>query len=266
MHDSETVILDELDRLSPSEEIGAPDWGDAIRRARRPHSARRRLLLALPVAFLAVALPAVAFSSGLRSALGLGNQPEPVLEHATMLVSAPVGNGYYAHAARAPSTTGGTCVFLTYNHTAGAPHGPGWNRSGGSSCTSTAKVSLSPANKRLPLAPGLSIARRLKSGDPRNWVPPVVFGSVYAKLHATRVAVEWKGGSHELVLRDGWFLGGTPALYMPSFAKFPFTVVAYDAHGKAVARKKLESPSLLMLNGGWKEYARKYHAWQKHRR
>jgi hypothetical protein len=97
-------------------------------------------------------------------------------------------------------------------------------------------------------------------------VPPIVFGSVYSKLHATRIEIEWKGGSHELALRNGWFLGGTPALYMPSFAEFPFVVVAYDAHGKAVARKKLESPSLLLLSGGWKEYARKYHAWQKHRR
>jgi hypothetical protein len=249
-------------------EIAAPDWHDTMRRA-RPHRAPRRALLALPVAFLVVALPAVALSSGLRSALGLGSVPKPVLEHATMLVSAPVGNGFYAHAARAPSTTGGTCVFLTYNHAAGLSHLPVWNqtRSGGSLCTSTTKVSLNPANAGLPLAPGLSISRRLKSGDPRNWVPPVVFGSVYTKLHASRVAIEWKGGSHELILRNGWFLGGTPALYMPSFAKFPFVVVAYDAGGKAVARKKLQSPSLLMLSGGWKEYARKYHVWEKqHRR
>jgi hypothetical protein len=268
MRDSETVILEELDRLSPVDELAAPDWGDAVRRAGLRRRLRRRALLAIPVAFLAVSLPAVALSSGLRSALGLG-RPQPVVDHATLLVSAPVGNGFYAHAARAPSTTGGTCVFLTYNHTAGTPHSADWNRSGSSVCTTTARVSLRPSNERVPLAPGLSIGRRAKSGNPRNWVPPVVFGSVYSKLHATRVAVEWKGGSHELLLRNGWFLGGTPALYMPSFAEFPFVVVAYDAHGKAVARKKLESPSLLLLRagGGWKEYAREYHAWQKqHRR
>jgi hypothetical protein len=155
---------------------------------------------------------------------------------------------------------------LIYNHTPGPLHGAGWNRSGSSSCTTTAKVNLNPTSKHLPLAPGLSIARRVKHGVLRNWVPPVVFGSVYSKLHATRIALEWNGGAHELVLRDGWFLGGTPALYLPSFAKFPFVVVAYDAHDNVVARKKLESPSLLLLNGGWKEYARKYHAWQKHRR
>jgi hypothetical protein len=246
MHDSETMILEELDRLSPLEEAPAPDWGDAVRRARPGRSARRRALLALPVAFLAVALPAVALSSGLRSALGLGNPPEPVLEHATMLVSAPVGNGFYAHAARAPSTTGGTCVFLTYNHTPGPLHGTGWNRSGSSSCTTTAQVSMNPTNERLPLAPGISIARRAKHGVLRNWVPPVVFGSVYSKLHATRIALEWNGGAHDLVLRGGWFLGGTPALYMPSPDKLPFNVVAYDRAGHTLAHKTLD-PKVLML-------------------
>ena len=69
-----------------------------------------------------------------------------------------------------------------------------------------------------------------------------------------------------LALHDGWFVGGTPTLYVPPLRKFPFVVIAYDRAGHEVARKKLDSPSLLMLQHGWKEFARKYHAWQKRKR
>ena len=261
MRDSETVILEELDRLAPASELATADWNDALRRAEPRRRSRRRVLIALPVAVLAITLPAVALSAGLRSALGLGPRPTPVLRHSHLLVGAPVGNGFYAQAWRAPSTTGGNCLFLTHNRTRHRLRPVLWN--GGGSCSVHGGVYVNITTAQHPLAPGISIGRRAKHGVLRNWVPPIVFGSVYTKLHATRVAIEWKGGKHELALRNGWFIGGTPKLYMPSFDKFPFAVVAYDAAGKVVARKKLDSPSLLMLNG-WKEYARKYHAWKRH--
>jgi hypothetical protein len=62
MHDSETLILEELNRLSPAHEVGDPDWADAVRRAGPLRRSRRHALIALPAAFLAVALPAVALS------------------------------------------------------------------------------------------------------------------------------------------------------------------------------------------------------------
>jgi len=77
-------------------------------------------------------------------------------------------------------------------------------------------------------------------------VPPIVFGAVYPKLHAARVVIEWNGGQHELALRGNWFLGGTPALYMPSPDKLPFNVVAYDRAGHTLAHKTLD-PKILSL-------------------
>ena len=112
-----------------------------------------------------------------------------------------------------------------------------------------------------PLVLGLSISRRLK-GDPAKWVPPIVSGAVLPSLKATRVAVVWNGGSLPLRLEDNNFLGGSPLLYMPPFERFPFRVVAYDAEGRAVAAKRLESPALRMMNG-WSEYAAAYKKWKR---
>lgn len=112
-----------------------------------------------------------------------------------------------------------------------------------------------------PLVVGSSIGRRLK-GDPSKWVPPIVSGAVLPRLKAARVAVVWKGGSLPLRLEDDFFLGGSPRLYMPPFERFPFTVVAYDADGRRVAEKRLESPTLRMLNG-WDEYTAAYEKWKR---
>ena len=112
-----------------------------------------------------------------------------------------------------------------------------------------------------PLVLGLSISRRLR-GDPAKWVPPIVSGAVLPSLKATRVAVVWNGGSLPLRLEDNNVLGGSPLLYMPPFERFPFRVVAYDAEGRAVAAKRLESPALRMLNG-WNEYAAAYQKWKR---
>jgi hypothetical protein len=267
MHDANSTIARELEQLAPADDRIAPDWDAALRRAGSPGAHRRRTLLAvvLPAAALmSVALTSVALSSGVRNALGLGNRPIPVLEKATLLVSAPVGNHFYAHAWHGPSSTGGACIFLTHDHAPAVTLPRLLN--GGGACSRSGGVALDNATAALPLAPGLSIGRRHPHGDPAKWVPPVVFGSVYGNLHATRVEVVWNGGSHRLELNNGWFLGGTPKLYRPPFAAFPFRVVAYDRNGGVVARKRLESPTLRLLSGGWKEYARKYHAWKRHRR
>jgi hypothetical protein len=244
MHEAETVLAAELGQLAAAGQRSTPDWADVVRRGRPANRTRRHALVALPLAVLAIALPAVALSAGLRSALGLGPRPTPVLSRANLLVQAPVGNGFYAQAWRAPSTTGGTCLFLTHNRSRHRLRPVLWN--GGGSCTEHGGTNINVATAQLPIAPGISIGRRAKHGVLRHWVPPIVFGSVYPKLHATRVVIEWNGGAHELALRGDWFLGGMPSLYMPSPDKLPFNVVAYDEAGHTLAHKTLD-PKILSL-------------------
>jgi hypothetical protein len=261
--DVEPRIREELERLAPQAETELPDWNNVVARtAERPRVQRRgtrRLALVAAVA-LVVAAPAFALSSGVRSLLGF-ERPEPVFDQARLLVSAPVGNGFYAHAWASPSSTGGHCDFLTIDHSptarsaAGPSGGGGCSRSGGDRAAAT---------KDVPLLVGVSVGRRPKSGVPKNWVPPIVRGSVLPSLRAARVEVVWNAGSLPLRLRNNDFLGGSPALYMPPFENFPYIVLAYDAQGKEVARKRLESPTLMLMNG-WKEYTREYKKWKKSR-
>lgn len=208
---------------------------------------------------LVVAAPALALSSNVRTLVGLA-RPKPVVAQATLLLSAPVGNGFWAHAWTAPSSTGGQCDFLTTDHRP-VVHRPPLVNGGGMCSASTGGERLVQGRPDYPLVVGLSISRRLK-GDPAKWVPPIVSGAVLPSLKATRVAVVWKGGSLPLRLKDNSFLGGSPLLYMPPFERFPFTVVAYDAEGRRVAEKRLESPALRMMNG-WDEYSAAYKKWKR---
>lgn len=264
MIDVEPVIREELERLVPQAETDWPDWSDVVgRTSARPSQQRRgaRRLALLAALALAVAAPAFALSSDVRSLLGF-ERPEPVLDQATPLVSAPIGNGFYAHAWTSPSSTGGSCDFLTIDHNPIARSAAA--RGGGGACSRSAGSRLMRATANLALPVSFSIQRRPKSGVPENWVPPIVGGSVLPSLRAARVEVVWNGGSLPLRLRDNNFLGGSPALYMPPFENFPYVVIAYDAEGDEVARKRLESPALMLMNG-WKEYTREYKKWKKSR-
>lgn len=256
MHDAEPMIRMELDRLSPVADVGRADWANVLGRTASKRSRGAGLLIAAAV--VAIAVPTVALSAGVRGLLGFG--PRPVLSSAKAVVSAPAGNGFVAHSWRAAATSGGSCFFVTLDHRA-APVRPGVFNGGGA-CSEHPHQRVDAPTAAAPMTFTLSVTRRLRDGNPANWTPPVVTGSVYGKLHATRVAIEWNGGSHALAFANGTFVGGTPELYMPPFGKFPFAVVAYDARGRVVARHKLDSPTLLLLRGGWKEYAREYHAWQ----
>lgn len=263
MIDVEPVIREELERLAPEAERELPDWDDVVRRAssrarpQRPRSHRSALIVAVA---LAVAVPALAFSSGVRSLLGF-EWSEPVLDQASLLVSAPVGNGFYAHAWTSPSSTGGWCEFLTIDHSPVARSASDNNGGGGCSTNGGRRPR---ASREVPLTISVSVSRRLKSGVPTNWVPPIVEGAVLPSLRPARVEVIWNGGSLPLRLRNNNILGGSPALYMPPFENFPYTVVAYDARGKEVARQRLQSPTLMLMNG-WKEYSREYKKWKNSR-
>jgi hypothetical protein len=257
MHDIESLIAGELERLAPAGVTGS-GWDDAVARA---GGARRRGWRAplLAATLVAAAVPALAFSAGLRSLLGF-TAPHPILAKAYVLVSAPLGNGLYGHFWHAPSSGGGQCMFLSFDHAAVASRPRG---NGGGACTLDRGARIDTVSKRSPLVVGLSIQRRLKGGDPSRWVPPSVNGAVFSGLRATRVEIRWRGGHRPLVLRNGYFIGGGRYLYLPPFGRFPFFVVVYDARGHVVARRKLDSPTLRLMSHGWKEYARAYHAWQR---
>jgi hypothetical protein len=259
MYDAATLVTDELERLAPAGATTVPAWSDVVERARRGRAKPRRRapIVAVALGVIAVAVPAVAFS-GLLDLV----RPTPVFSSAKPLVSGLVGNSFYAHLWRSPSTTGGTCVFATYDHKPVEARPPkNWN--GGGSCSQKGSFRVSPATAAHPLLVTFSIERRLGVA-PRKWVPPVVAGSVFPGLHAKRVAVTWRGGSRDLTLRNSWFVGGSRGFFIPPLRKFPFVVVAYDRSGHELARQKLDSPSLLMLRHGWKEFARKYNAWRLH--
>src|SRR5437763_15043832 len=179
MYDPATLIGAELEQLAPRDLSTTPDWLDVLARARR-EGRSRRVAPVLIAAAVAIAVPTVAFSSGVRGLLGLGH-PAPVLGSAVALVSAPVGNHFYGHLWRSPSTTGGTCVFTSFDHVATEPRVPrDWRGGGPGSVKENFKVSAASAAQ--PLAVSVSIQRRLghRLGD---WVPPVVAGSVYPRLH-----------------------------------------------------------------------------------
>jgi len=248
------TLLDELERLAPPGPT-TPDWNDVLRRARERRLPRRAVTIAAAAAVLAIVVPAVAFS-GLLDLV----RPVPVLHSAQPLVSARVGNGFYAHLWRSRSTTGGSCVFATYNHVAGTARlQPLF--SGGGACSRKGELTVSPTTAAHPLAVTLSIERRL-GVTPREWVPPVVWGAVEPGLHAVRVAVVWRGGGRDLTLKKNWFAGGGRGLFIPPLRKFPFFVVAYDRGGHEVARRKLDSPTLLLVNG-WEAFTRRYDAWKR---
>ena len=216
---------------------------------------RRRFIRAITL--LVVFSAALVERSGASQIAG----PRPVLREARAILSAPVGNRFHAHLWRSPSTAGGRCSFLTVDHDQ-RPLRP--HTYGGGECGVAAHGSVvTLPNRAHPLLLGLSIARKLKGGKRARWVPPIVHGSTLRELDVRRVQIEWRGGFHRLTYRAGHFLGGAPSLYMPPFAAFPFYVVAYDRSGREVARRKLDSPALRLMAGGWRQYAREYRAWKR---
>ena len=233
--------------------------GVGRRKVQRERAVVRAFGVTAVVALVAAA-PALAFSTNVRALVGLA-RPKPVVAQATLLLSAPVGNGFWAHAWTAPSSIGWQCDFLTTDHLPVVDR-PRQVNGGGMCSASTGGERLVQARPDYPLVVGLSISRRLKGGDRAKWVPPIVSGAVLPSLKVARVAVVWKGGSLPLRLKDNSFLGGSPLLYMPPFERFPFTVVAYDADGRRLAEKRLESPALRMMNG-WAEYTAAYKNWKR---
>lgn len=258
-NDHEPVLADVAELLDGYTPVPSaqPAWRSIQRRSR----SRSRRVAFFAIVALVVAAPALALSSSVRNLVGLAD-PGPVVEQATLLLSAPVGNGFWVHAWTAPSSSGGQCDFMTTDRSPATRSVTDVN--GGGFCVEgRSGERLTRARRDYPLNVAVDIGRRLK-GDPAKWVPPVVSGAVLPSLKAARVEVVWNGGALPLRLRDNYFLGGSPLLYMPPFERFPFIVVAYDATGRKIAAKRLESPSLLLMNG-WKEYTLAYKKWKRSR-
>jgi hypothetical protein len=178
------------------------------------------------VALVVSAVPALAFSDGVRSFLGL--EPQPVFEKSRLLVSAPVGDGGVAHLWSSPSRHGGECIFVTYS-LPGKIERPS-RITGGGSCA-LAQGSSGPA---LMLSMGRYRTAPVGSGS----VGPVLHGYLDSSLGATRVEIQWNGGSKELAYGNDYFLGVIPPLYRVVEPKDirPVRVIAYDADGRVVRK------------------------------
>jgi hypothetical protein len=177
------------------------------------------------VALVITAVPALAFSDGVRSFLGF--EPQPVFEKSRLLVSAPVGDGGVAHLWSSPSRHGGECIFVTYS-LPGKIETPS-AMTGGGSCA-LAQGSSGPA---LMLSMGRYRTAPVGSGS----VGPVLHGYLDSSLGATRVEIRWNGGSKELAYGNDYFLGVIQPLYRVEPKEIrPVRVIAYDAEGRVVRK------------------------------
>lgn len=110
MLDAEPVLLEELDRLAPPHEVGAPAWDEVLRRARgRRRLTPRRAGLYVLAAAIVVYLAAPAFGLGTPFVDFFSSKPAPqraVRDFAQMNVGAPHGMspGVIAHQTRLITT------------------------------------------------------------------------------------------------------------------------------------------------------------------
>jgi hypothetical protein len=203
----------------------------AAPRAKRRAIRRRVVAAAVAGLVVAVAAPAFAFSDSVRSLVGGGGPPE--LEEATLLVSAPVAEGTVAHLWRGRTTSGGDCFFETY----GPPGDAGTPDLGGGICSDRP---LAPSAYQGSVHVGVT-KKPLRVRGAAEWVPPVVTGHLDPTLGATRVVIEWTGGSKELAHVSGHFIGAAEELYEVPDELLPVHVVAYDAEGREVYRRKISA-------------------------
>jgi hypothetical protein len=230
----EDLIRTELGRLATPVADRTPKWNDV--RARVPQAGRfprAALRAALAVAVVvAVVLPAVAFSSGVRSLLGFGS-PRPRYEQARLTAAAPLPDGRVAHLWVSPSTTGGECLFVTFDPRRSTPHPS--RMFGGGGC------SLRPQT-HAPLF-DWSLSRGI------GRTPTVLSGRIDPRLHPARVVLRWHGGFRDITSRGGYFIAADPVLKNPPFRSLPLDVVAFDKHGRQVSTSRIPSA---FLYSNWK--------------
>jgi hypothetical protein len=244
MEDHRINVLERLEAADPAPRTPEVDQDRADRvlaailseprRERSGRLRRRRLLVAaIAVIVVGIATPALAFNGSVRSLFDHPESPA-VLEESTLLVAAEVAPGTVARLWRSPAKGGGECAFVTFGPPGDVERAP---EMGGGACRWPAPG----ASVGTPLPLSISASKRpLTPKGATSWVPPVVSGGLDAGLGATRVEVRWNGGSQRLALADGHFIGAVEALYEPPASALPFHLVAYDAEGNEVARRKLD--------------------------
>ena len=194
-----------------------------LRAARRTPSGRL-VAAGVVVGLVVIAVPALGFSDGLRSFLGV--QPLPVFEKSRLLVSAPVEGGAVAHLWSSPSRSGGECTFVTYG-LPGKIERPS-RVTGGGVCTLAPRSGTEKSGS-------LSVSMSKYRGGPFQSVGPIIHGYLDSSLGATRVEIRWTGGSQELAYANDHFLGLVQALRQSSPKETrPIRVLAYDAEGRVV--------------------------------
>jgi hypothetical protein len=246
----EEVIRLELEALAPREDGDRADWLEVRRRAGLPipdsgsgsHRWRRGALVFSLLVLLAaaVAVPSLGLGSDLRELLGLRNPPpRPVFDQARLLVEAPAGNGEVARLYEAPASTGGTCWFVDRVPT-GSPARTADSDSGG---MCRIGESATPPDPQIPITWSVGMQPKTRN-NARGWRAPILDGWVNPELRATRVALEWRGGSVELPFANDHFLLVSESLYEPARKNLPYELVAYDGAGAEVARTRIFKSAL----------------------
>jgi hypothetical protein len=229
----EDLIRGELGRLATPVADRTPDWNNVracVPDDRRPITALR-IALAVAVA-VAVVLPAVAFSSGVRSFLGI-ESPRPRFDQAHLAVAAPLPDGRVAHLWVSPSSTGGDCLFVTFDPQRLTPRPS--RMLGGGGC------SLRPE----PHAHVFDWS--LSRGIGRT--PTVLSGRIDPRLHPARVVLRWHGGFRAGSSRNGYFIAVDPLLKNPPFRLLPLDIVAFNKKGRTVSTSRIPSS---FLYSNWK--------------
>jgi hypothetical protein len=249
----EDLIRQELELLSPREDVSRVGWPDVCRRAgmrvppatnvQQQSSRRKRRLMVLAlvtIAAAAVAVPSLALNSDLRDLLGFaGAPPEPVFAEARLLVEAPADRGEVARLYEAPSSAGGTCWFVD-RVPAGSPVHTSDDDAGG--MCQIGQRGQPPASN-VPMSWSIGMQPKTPN-NVAGWRAPVLDGWVNPELGATRIALEWTGGSVELPFANDHFLFVSELLYDPPDANFPYELVAYDASGAEVGRTRIVKTAL----------------------
>jgi hypothetical protein len=121
MADVETVILDELERLSPRDTSSVPDWADVRRRTRtrasRPHGLRRRTVVLVAAALALVATGAAV--GGLVIAKSAAEEEQGLLDgHSVFAGTNPVcttvAEGHFRCVLDRPPTGEGMTIVGSY--------------------------------------------------------------------------------------------------------------------------------------------------------
>jgi hypothetical protein len=246
------VISRELDALAPYEGHESADWDDVLNRAgvalvlrkmpsrgARIRVRRRQIAIVIASLLVLATIPSLAFSSQIRDVLGLDEPARPVLAEATLLVEEPVGDGRIARVYSAPSEAGGECWFVAY-----VPEGSAVRprrQNGAASCTvGSASRDVPPPD--VPILWSASIQPR-PSGD-RKWIPPTIDGWINPNLEANEVYLEWSGASLPFAFSNHHFLLVDERLYNLPIERAPYSIVAYDANDREVARVTLPTEAL----------------------